>query len=101
MLMSVFAVATIIGPLLGGWITDNASWRWVFYVNLPVGIVALVVAAVALPGHVSLHKHRIDYSGAALLVAAAVPLLLGFSWAGSEYAWGSLADHRPVRLLRP
>jgi EmrB/QacA subfamily drug resistance transporter len=88
-LMSVFAVATIIGPLLGGWITDNASWRWVFYVNLPVGIAALVVAIVALPGHVTVHKHRIDYSGAAILVAAAVPLLLGFSWAGSEYAWGS------------
>ncbi|MCX6363482.1 MAG: MDR family MFS transporter [Actinobacteria bacterium] len=88
-LMSVFAVATIIGPLLGGWITDNYSWRWVFYVNLPVGIAALTAAAVALPGHVSLHKHRIDYSGATLLVAAAVPLLLAFSWAGSELAWGS------------
>ena len=88
-LMSVFAVATIIGPLLGGWITDNYSWRWVFYVNLPVGIAALTAAVVALPGHVSLHKHRIDYSGATLLVAAAVPLLLAFSWAGSEYARGS------------
>jgi EmrB/QacA subfamily drug resistance transporter len=89
LLMSVFAVATIIGPLLGGWITDNYSWRWVFYVNLPVGIAAIVVTAIALPGHLTTHKHRIDYSGAALLVAAAVPLLLGFSWAGSEYPWGS------------
>ena len=89
LLMSVFAVATIIGPLLGGWITDNYSWRWAFYVNLPVGIAAIVVTLVALPGHLATHKHRIDYGGAALLVAAAVPLLLGFSWAGSEYAWGS------------
>jgi EmrB/QacA subfamily drug resistance transporter len=88
-LMSVFAVATIIGPLLGGWITDNYSWRWVFYVNLPVGIAALTAAAVALPGHVSLHKHSIDYGGATLLVTAAVPLLLAFSWAGSEFTWGS------------
>jgi EmrB/QacA subfamily drug resistance transporter len=88
-LMSVFAVATIIGPLLGGWITDNASWRWVFYVNLPVGIAAIVVTATALPGHLTTHRHRIDYGGAALLVAAAVPLLLGFSWAGSQYPWGS------------
>jgi EmrB/QacA subfamily drug resistance transporter len=88
-LMSVFAAATIIGPLLGGWITDNYSWRWVFYVNLPVGIVALIVAAIALPAHVGLHKHRIDYLGAALLVGAAVPLLLGLSWAGTEYDWGS------------
>jgi EmrB/QacA subfamily drug resistance transporter len=86
-LMSVFGVATILGPLLGGWITDNFSWRWVFYVNLPVGIVAIAFCAVALPGHVVLHKHRIDYEGSVLLVLAAVPLLLGFSWAGVEYAW--------------
>ncbi len=55
-LMSVFAVATIIGPLLGGWITDNFSWRWVFYVNVPVGIVAIVFTAFALPGHVALRR---------------------------------------------
>ena len=89
MIMGVFAVATIIGPLLGGWITDNYSWRWVFYVNLPVGAAALATAIIALPGHVALHRHRIDYSGAAMLVAAAVPLLLGFSWAGTVYAWDS------------
>jgi EmrB/QacA subfamily drug resistance transporter len=89
LLMSVFAVATILGPLLGGWITDNIGWRWAFYVNLPVGIVAVAVGAYALPGHVSLRKHRIDYSGAALLVAAVVPLLLGLSWGGSEYRWSS------------
>lgn len=89
-LMSVFAVATIVGPLLGGWITDNIGWRWAFYVNLPLGAVAVTTAAVALPGHVALHRHRIDYAGAALLVAAAVPLLLGFSWAGSEYPWASI-----------
>jgi EmrB/QacA subfamily drug resistance transporter len=88
-LMSVFAFATIVGPLLGGWITDSVGWRWTFYVNLPVGIIALVFALIALPGHVSLRKHRIDYTGSALLVTAAVPLLLGFSWAGSQYPWGS------------
>jgi len=88
-LMSVFGVATIIGPLLGGWITDNFSWRWVFYVNLPVGIVAIAFCLVALPGHVTLRKHRVDYEGSALLVTAAVPLLLGFSWAGTTFAWMS------------
>ena len=88
-LMSVFGVATIIGPLLGGWITDNMGWRWTFYVNLPIGIIALAFAAVALPAHVSLRRHVVDYFGAALLVAAAVPLLLAFSWAGSTYSWGS------------
>jgi len=86
-LMSVFAVATIIGPLLGGWITDNYSWRWVFYVNVPVGIVAIIFTAVALPGHVTLRKHQIDYVGSAVLVAAAVPLLLALSWGGSTYPW--------------
>jgi EmrB/QacA subfamily drug resistance transporter len=89
LLMSVFGLATIVGPLIGGYITDNIGWRWTFYVNLPVGIVALVCAYIALPAHVKTRKHKIDYLGAALLVAAAVPLLLGFSWAGSEFAWVS------------
>jgi EmrB/QacA subfamily drug resistance transporter len=86
-LMSVFGVAMIIGPLLGGWITDNFSWRWVFYVNLPVGIVAIAFCLWALPGHVALHKHKLDYAGSVLLVVAAVPLLLAFSWAGVTYPW--------------
>jgi EmrB/QacA subfamily drug resistance transporter len=90
-LMSVFGFATIIGPLLGGWLTDmsTSGWRWCFYVNMPVGLLALIVAAVTLPGHTSRRKHTIDYIGSAVLVAAAVPLLLAFSWAGSTYAWGS------------
>jgi EmrB/QacA subfamily drug resistance transporter len=88
-LMSIFGFATIVGPLLGGYITDNIGWRWTFYVNLPVGIIAVVFAAMALPGHVRLRRHAIDYLGAGLLVVAAVPLLLAFSWAGSTYAWGS------------
>jgi len=79
-LIVVDGFATIVGPLIGGWITDSSlGWRWTFYVNVPVGIVALTFAAIALPGHVSLRKHRIDYAGSALLVAAAVPLLLGLS----------------------
>ena len=89
LLMSVFGLATIIGPTLGGWITDNWGWRWTFYVNVPVGIIALGLIAYALPGHVQTHKHRIDYWGAAYLILATVPLLLGFSWAGTTYAWGS------------
>jgi EmrB/QacA subfamily drug resistance transporter len=88
-LMSVYGVAMIVGPFLGGWITDNLSWRWTFYVNLPVGVVAFAFAVWALPGHVALRKHIIDWLGTACLVLAAVPLLLGFSWAGSKYAWSS------------
>lgn len=88
-LMSVFGFATIVGPLLGGWITDTIGWRWTFYVNLPVGVIALGFALFALPAHVQLRKHSVDYRGTALLVLAAVPLLLGFSWAGSQYPWSS------------
>jgi EmrB/QacA subfamily drug resistance transporter len=88
-LMSIYGFATIIGPLLGGWITDNLGWRWTFYVNVPVGLIAIVFAAVALPGHVTLRKHSIDYLGSTLLVASTVPLLLAFSLAGGSYAWGS------------
>ena len=89
LLFAVFGFATIIGPLLGGYITDNYGWRWTFYVNLPVGIAALITAGIALPAHVSLRRHVIDYLGAGLLVAAAVPMLLGFSWAGTTYPWSS------------
>lgn len=89
MMMAVFGLATIIGPTLGGWITDNWNWRWVFYVNLPVGILAIVAGWLALPAQVERHQHKIDYVGAATLLAAAVPMLLAFSWAGTEYPWGS------------
>jgi EmrB/QacA subfamily drug resistance transporter len=86
----VFGVAFIIGPTVGGWITDNSSWRWVFYVNLPLGIIALLVLIFLMPMLRQPNKNaRIDYIGAALLVVGTVPLLLGFSWAGSQYAWGS------------
>ena len=88
-LMSINGFATVLGPLLGGWITDNIGWRWAFYVNLPVGAVAILFGLVALPKHVKTRDHSIDYLGALLLVAAAVPLLLGFSWAGDLYAWSS------------
>ncbi len=88
-LFSVHGFATIVGPLLGGWITDTIGWRWTFYVNLPVGAVTIAFALMALPGHVKLRRHAIDYAGTALLIAASMALLLGFSWAGSEYAWSS------------
>ncbi len=89
LLMSVFGLTTIVGPTLGGWLTDNWGWRWVFYVNMPVGAVALLVAGLALPRAVKRRAHTVDYLGAAALIAGTVPLLLGFSWAGTQYAWGS------------
>ncbi len=87
--MAVFGLATIVGPSLGGWLTDNWGWPWVFYVNMPVGAIALAAAYLALPRVVGIRQHRIDYLGAALLVLGAVPLLLGVSWGGTEYPWGS------------
>lgn len=86
---ALFGLTSIIGPATGGWLTDNWGWRWVFYVNMPVGAVALVVAALALPRMSKRARHTVDYLGATALVVATVPLLLAFSWAGTEYPWGS------------
>lgn len=88
---SVWGISAIIGPTLGGWITQNASWRWVFYVNLPIGIAALFVLIFLMPTLRGRAKEvSIDYVGAALLVLGTVPLLLGFTWAGSQYDWLSV-----------
>ncbi len=87
----VWGISAIIGPTLGGWITQNASWRWVFYVNLPIGIAALFVLIFLMPTLRGRAKDvSIDYVGATLLVLGTVPLLLGFTWAGSQYNWLSV-----------
>src|SRR2546428_9474438 len=84
----VWGLSAIVGPTLGGWITQNTSWRWVFYVNLPVGIAAMLVLIFLMPWLRSAsRKVSIDYICAALLVVGTVPALLGFTWAGSQYAW--------------
>lgn len=88
---SVFGLSSIIGPLVGGWLTENLSWRWVFYVNLPIGLLAMIVLIFLMPALGSrAQRVSIDYIGAALLIIGTVPLLLGFTWAGSNYAWLSL-----------
>jgi EmrB/QacA subfamily drug resistance transporter len=85
---SVFGISAIIGPTLGGFITQNTSWRWVFYVNLPIGIAALLVLIFLMPTLRGRAKDvSIDYVGAALLVLGTVPLLLGFTFAGNQYNW--------------
>jgi EmrB/QacA subfamily drug resistance transporter len=87
---SVFAVASVAGPLLGGFFVDSLSWRWVFYVNLPIGALALIVVATRL--HLPKHRtdHDVDYAGASLLTAAIVCLVLLTTWGGTQYDWGSL-----------
>src|SRR5690348_10928346 len=87
----VWGLSAIIGPTLGGWITQNASWRWVFYVNLPIGIIAMLVLIFLMPTLRTNAKNvSIDYIGAALLTLGTVPLLLGFTWAGTQYPWLSV-----------
>ena len=86
---SVFAGASIVGPLVGGFIVDNASWRWIFYVNLPVGGLALAVILLTMPKRPYKQEHSIDWLGAAVLAAATTALLLGLVWAGNEYPWSS------------
>lgn len=86
---SVFGVASVVGPLLGGYFVDNLSWRWAFYVNVPLGIAALLVTQRNLRLPRVRQDRRIDYAGAALLTACIVTLLLVTVWGGSTYAWTS------------
>jgi EmrB/QacA subfamily drug resistance transporter len=86
---SVFAVASVAGPLLGGFFVEAISWRWVFYVNMPIGVLAVLVVAFRLHLHVPTHRHQIDYLGAVLLTAGVSALILVTTWGGNEYKWGS------------
>src|SRR5215469_18857784 len=86
---AVFGVSSVAGPLLGGFFVDNLSWRWVFYINIPIGALALAVIAIVLPAASTRQQHKIDYLGAATLAGFATAVVLATSWGGTTYAWNS------------
>lgn len=90
MLGGIFALASVIGPFLGGFIVDNLDWRWVFYVNLPVGILAIAITSMKFPNQESDTSRHIDYVGMVTLASTLLPSLLVMTWGGSTYAWESI-----------
>jgi EmrB/QacA subfamily drug resistance transporter len=86
---AVFGLASVAGPLLGGFLTGHLSWRWIFYVNLPIGVLALFVLAATLPSAAQRVHHVVDYLGTILLAGGLSAIVLGTSLGGNSYAWGS------------
>jgi EmrB/QacA subfamily drug resistance transporter len=86
---AVFGVSSVAGPLLGGLFTDQLGWEWIFFINIPIGIAALVVTSIALKLHHVRRDARVDYLGAALIVGAVTSLVLYLSWAGPDVGWTS------------
>ncbi len=88
---SMFGISSIIGPGIGGFITDSLGWHWIFYVNMPVGLFSILAIISGLPGAVEhTEKRPVDWPGIITLTAGLAPLLLALSWGGSQYSWVSL-----------
>ena len=91
LITGVFGISSVIGPTLGGVITDTLSWHWIFFINVPLGVIIIILFIVYFP-HLRPDKlkHQIDYPGVLALIMAVVPMMLAFSWAGVEYPWISM-----------
>ena len=110
MFAAVFGVSSVAGPLLGGWFTDHLGWEWIFFINIPIGVAALIVTSMALKLHHVRRSVSVDYLGAATIVGSVTSLVLYLSWAGPTEGW-TLDDrdrvarchggtHRTVRARR-
>ena len=88
----VFALSSVAGPLLGGWLTEGAGWRWAFLLNIPLGVLALVavITLMHLPKFARESRPKLDYSGMAILAATTTSIILATTWGGSTYAWDSI-----------
>jgi EmrB/QacA subfamily drug resistance transporter len=86
---AVFGTSSVLGPVLGGWFADGPGWEWIFFINVPIGLVALVITSAALKMPHVRRDHSIDYLGATLVVASVSSVLLYTAWAGPEHGWGS------------
>lgn len=86
---AVFGTSSVLGPVLGGWFADGPGWEWIFFINIPIGLVALVVTSAALKIHHVRRDHSIDYLGAAVVVASVSSILLYTAWAGPDHGWTS------------
>ncbi len=95
---AMFAVATVIGPLIGGLCVTYLTWRWVFYINLPLGILALFVTGAVLPGHLRRVHHTIDYAGTVLLAGSATSLIIFASLGGVSWPWASAPSYITAAL---
>jgi EmrB/QacA subfamily drug resistance transporter len=90
LLGGVFGLSSLFGPTLGGYIVDNFAWNWIFWVFLPIGLFAFILILKLYPSHEKKESEPIDYLGSIVLASVIVSLLLGFSWAGNDYAWTSI-----------
>ncbi|MFS0724074.1 MDR family MFS transporter [Paenibacillus sp. 1P07SE] len=87
MMMAIFGFSSVLGPTLGGWMVDHMNWEWIFWIFLPIGFIAFAMIWRLFPKPQRNYNEKVDYLGSLFLTTAIIPLLLGFTWAGTQYAW--------------